>query len=134
MKFFIISYVNSLERRKYVAVLFSWIKQRIQCLPAQYSYDLTVNSFGKAFAHVRNRLLMKKAHGTNRIVEEWKHWRILYENDTLCVKIRKISYTDLLHFSTRKHNLVSFLGRIVFWQYNCIVVFYILGGFFRRKR
>ena len=23
-------------------------------------------------------------------------------------------YTDLLHFSTRKHNLVSFFGRIVF--------------------
>jgi hypothetical protein len=28
-----------------------------------------VNSFGKAFAHVQNCLLMKKAHGTNRIVE-----------------------------------------------------------------
>jgi NifB/MoaA-like Fe-S oxidoreductase len=38
-------------------------------LPGQYSYDLTVNSFGKAFAHVRNCLLMEKAHGTNRIVE-----------------------------------------------------------------
>jgi hypothetical protein len=36
-----------------------------------------VNSFGKAFAHVRNCLLMKKAHGTNRIVEEQKHWQIL---------------------------------------------------------
>jgi hypothetical protein len=35
----------------------------------QYSYDLTVNSFGKAFAHVQNCLLEKKAHGTNRIVE-----------------------------------------------------------------
>jgi hypothetical protein len=41
-----------------------------------------VNSFGKAFAYVRNCLLMKKAHGTNRIVEEQAHWRILYENDT----------------------------------------------------
>jgi hypothetical protein len=48
----------------------------------EYSYDLTVNSFRKTFAHVRNCLLMKKAHGTNRMVEEWKHWRILYENDT----------------------------------------------------
>jgi hypothetical protein len=27
-----------------------------------------VNSFGKAFAHVQNCLLTKKAHGTNRIV------------------------------------------------------------------
>jgi hypothetical protein len=26
----------------------------------------------------------------------------------VCVKIKKICYTDLLHFSTRKHNLVSF--------------------------
>ena len=62
MKFFIISYVfiNSLERRKYVAVWFSCIQERIQCSPTQYSYDLTVNSFGKAFAHVRNCLLMKK--------------------------------------------------------------------------
>jgi hypothetical protein len=26
----------------------------------------------------------------------------------LCVKIKKTCYTELLHFSTRKHNLVSF--------------------------
>ena len=32
----------------------------------------------------------------------------------LCVKIKKRCYTDLLHFSTRKHNLVSFFGRIIF--------------------
>jgi hypothetical protein len=25
----------------------------------------------------------------------------------LCIKIKKRSYTDLLHFSTRKHNLVK---------------------------
>ena len=60
LKFFVISYVNSLERRQYVAVWFSSIRERIQCWPAPYSYDLTVNSFGKAFAHVRNCLLMKK--------------------------------------------------------------------------
>jgi hypothetical protein len=46
LKFFIVSYVNSLERRKYVAVWFSSIRERIQCWPAPYSYDLTVNSFG----------------------------------------------------------------------------------------
>jgi hypothetical protein len=78
-----------------------------------YSYDLTVYSFGKVFAHERNWLLTKKhmAHW----IESWnwiKHWRILYENDTkrriqLCVKIKKRRYTDLLHFSTRKHNLVK---------------------------
>ena len=32
----------------------------------------------------------------------------------LCVKIKKRCYTDLLHFSTRRHNLVSFFDRIVF--------------------
>jgi hypothetical protein len=48
----------------------------------------------------------------------------------LCVKIKKRCYTDLLHFSTRKHNLVSFFVWIVFWQ-NCIVVFYIF--FFQEK-
>ena len=82
-----------------------------------YSYDLTVNSFGKAFAHVRNWLLTKKhmAHS----IESWnwiKHWRILYENDTkrriqICAKKKKKKkrcYTDPLHFSTRKHNLVIF--------------------------
>jgi hypothetical protein len=79
-----------------------------------YSNYLIVNSFGKAFAHVRNWLLTKKhmAHW----IESWnwiKHWRILCENDTkrriqLCVKIKKRCYTDLLHFSTRKHNLEIF--------------------------
>ena len=34
----------------------------------------------------------------------------------LCVKIKKRCYTDLPHLSTRKHNLVSFFGRIVFGQ------------------
>jgi hypothetical protein len=83
-------------------------------LTRTYSYDPTVNSFGKAFAHVRNWLLTKKhmAHW----IESWnwiKHWRILYENDTkrriqLGVKIKKRCYTDLLHFSTRKHKISIF--------------------------
>jgi hypothetical protein len=53
----------SCRRRKYVAVWFSSIQSRLQCLPAQYSCihtTYTVNSFGKAFAHVRNCLLKKK--------------------------------------------------------------------------
>ena len=64
--------------------------------------------------HVRNCLL-KKTHGTNRIVELNKNIDGFYTKTTqkggfskLCVKIKKRSYTDLLHFSTRKHNLVSF--------------------------
>jgi hypothetical protein len=32
----------------------------------------------------------------------------------ICVKIKKRCYTDLLHFSTCKHNLVYLFGRIVF--------------------
>ena len=31
-----------------------------------------------------------------------------------CVNIKNKWYIDLLHFSTRKHNLVSFFGRMVF--------------------
>ena len=90
----------------------------------------TVTSFGKAFAHVRNCLLEKSTW------HKQKHWRTLHENDTggfskPCVKIKNRCYTDLLHFSTRKHNLVSFFGWIVFWQ-NCIVVFYIFF-FFQEK-
>jgi len=59
-------------------------------------------------------------------VELWKNKNIdrFYTKTTqkggfskLCVKKKKICYTDLLHFSTRKHNLVSFFGRIVFSQY-----------------
>jgi hypothetical protein len=33
----------------------------------------------------------------------------------LCVKIKERCYTDLLHFSTRKHNLVSFFGVGKYW-------------------
>jgi hypothetical protein len=59
LKFFIISYVNSLERRKYVAVLFSWTQERIKCLPAQYSCihtTYTVNPFVKNY----NAILLSK--------------------------------------------------------------------------
>ena len=58
-------------------------------------------------------------------VESWKNKNIdgFYMITTqkggfskLCVKIKKRCYTDLFHFSPRKHNLVSFFGRIVFWQ------------------
>jgi hypothetical protein len=56
-------------------------------------------------------------------IESWKNENIdgLYTKTTqkggfskLCVKIKQSCYTDLLHFSTRKHNLVSFFGRIIF--------------------
>jgi hypothetical protein len=56
-------------------------------------------------------------------VESWKNKNIdrFYTKTTqkggfskLCVKIKKRCYTDLLHFSTRKHNLVYFLSQIIF--------------------
>jgi hypothetical protein len=53
-------------------------------------------------------------------VESWKIKNIdgfytkTTQNGKLCVKIKKSCNTNLLHFSTRKHNLVYFFGRIVF--------------------
>ena len=58
-------------------------------------------------------------------VESWKNKNIdgLYTKTTqkggfskLCVKIKKTCYTNLLHFSTRKHNLVYFFDRIILRQ------------------
>jgi hypothetical protein len=87
LKFFIISYVNSLERRKYVAFWFSCIQLRLQCLPAQYSYysyDLTVNSFGKAFAHVRNCLNSDSLYAFKEIsffsINSHLEWRTMLSN------------------------------------------------------
>jgi hypothetical protein len=55
----------------------------------------------------------------------------------LRVKIKKksvISTYSIFQHVYGKHNLVSFYGRIVFWQKNCIVVFYIiLGGGFQEE-
>jgi hypothetical protein len=59
---------------------------------------------------------MKKAHETSRIVELNKNIDGFYTKTTqkgefskLCGKIeKKMLYKKLLHFSTRKHNLVSF--------------------------
>jgi hypothetical protein len=56
-------------------------------------------------------------------IELWKNKNIdvFYMKTTqkgrfskLCVKIIKKCYTDLLHFSTRKHNLVSFSAESYF--------------------
>jgi hypothetical protein len=57
----------------------------------------------------------EKAHDIN------KHIDGFYAKTTqkggfskLCVKINKRCYTGIPHFSTRKHNLVSFFGQIGF--------------------
>ena len=84
---------------------------------------------------------MKKAHGTNRIVELNKKIDGFYTKTTqkggfskLCVKIKKRCYTNLLHFSTRKHNLVYFVGRIVFSHWVKLHrSFFIYWFFFQEK-
>jgi hypothetical protein len=76
-----------------------------------HSYDLQVTSFGKTFAHVQNCLLKKKHMAQTKTLTRKRRKK---EDSAKCVKIKKRCYTDLLHFSTRKHNLVSFFGRIVF--------------------
>jgi hypothetical protein len=93
---FFISYVNSLER-------FSSIQSRLQCLPVQYSYihtTYTVNSFGKAFAHVRNRLLKKTHMAQTKMTQKGGFSK-------LCVKIKK----NMLYRPTPFFNTY---GRIVY--------------------
>ena len=57
--------------------------------------------------------LIRESVGTNRIVELNKtltdsiRKRHKKEDSASCVKIKKRCYSDLLHFSTRKHNSVS---------------------------
>jgi hypothetical protein len=70
-----------------------------------------MNLFGKAFAHVQNCLQKEKHMAQTKILMDSTQKRGFSK---LCVKIEKRCYTDLLHFSTRKHNLVSFFGRVVF--------------------
>ena len=71
----------------------------------------TMNPFGKALAHVQNCLQKEKHMAQTKILMDSTQKRGFSK---LCVKIKKRCYTDLLHFSTRKHNLVSFFGRVVF--------------------
>ena len=76
------------ERRKYVAVWFSCIQSIF--IHSYIHTTYIVNSFGKAFAHVQNCLLKKKAHGTNKNIDGF------YTKTTqkggfskLCVKLKK---------------------------------------------
>ena len=99
-----------------------------------YSVTYKVNLFGKVFAHVRNCLRKEKhMHGTNKNIDGF------YTKTTQIwefrVKIKKsvIPTYSIFQHVYGKHNLVSFYGRIVFWQKNCIVVFYIILGFFQEE-
>ena len=130
MKFFIISYVNSLEQRKYVVVWFSYVPQRIQCWPAHIHTTWQ-------WIHSGKRLCMCEIdcwrRSTWHTESNHRNEYNMDENDTkriiqLCVKIKKRCYTDLFHFSTHKHNLVFFsrpnhiltveLRRIFFFIYS----------------
>ena len=132
-----ISYVNSLERRKYVAVWFFSIQSRLQCLPAQYSYihtTYTVNSFGKAFAHVRNCLLKKKHMAQAKTLTDSTRKRHKKEDSTSFVY--KLKKDVIPTYSIFQH--VSIIYSIFFRQNHILTVelhrsfLYIL--FFRRKR
>jgi hypothetical protein len=148
LKFFIISYVNSLERRKYVAVWFSSIQERIQCWPAQYSYDLyhvtldTVlgdHQFFRGIQAVRfdflnfkscqysmfytNKLFWTKSQVSdvqNRIVEVQKHWRILHENDTKrrIQQMRK-RYKCVDNFAQVVYS-IKYIYKLISWKYRII--------------
>jgi hypothetical protein len=51
----------------------------------------------------------------------------------LCVKIKKRCYTDLLHFSTRKHNLVGFFRPNHYLTVELRRIFFIYSFFFQEK-
>ena len=76
-----------------------------------------MNSFGKAYAKLfvdEESTWHKSNRGRTNTLTDSIRKRHKKEDSASCVKIKKRCYTDLLHFSTRKHNLVSFFGRIVF--------------------
>jgi hypothetical protein len=71
------------------------------------------------------------------------HWQLLWITrkhvvghkggfSKFCANIKERCDTHQLHFATRRHNLVSFFGWIVFWQ-NCILVFYNAQTLYRMR-
>ena len=80
-----------------------------------HAYDLHSELILQSVCACAKLFVEVKANGTN------KHIDGFYTKTTqkggfskLCGKINKRCYTDLLHFSTSKQNLVSFFVRIVF--------------------
>jgi hypothetical protein len=68
-----------------------------------------VNSFGKAFVQVQNCLLKKMHMAQTKTMTDSTRKRQKKEDSASFVQKLKKSYNDLLHFSTRKHNLVSLI-------------------------
>ena len=111
MTFFIISYVNSLER---------FIRESVWAC-AKLIVD-------------------EEAHGTlNRIVELNKtltdsiRKRHKKEDSALCKNLKKRCHTDLLHFSTRKHNLVFFFPAESYFNSRIASYFFYIYFFFQEK-
>ena len=80
-----------------------------------HSYDLHSELIRESVCACVKLFVEEKAHGTNENIDG------LYTKTTqkggfskLCVKIKKRCYTDLLHFSTRKHNLDLFSAESYF--------------------
>ena len=110
-------------------------------LPAQYSYDLTVNSFGKAFAHVRNCLLMTNMctwHKSNRgrrktLTDSTRKRHKKKGFSKLCVKIKKKdvipTYSIFQHVS-----IIQYLFSAESYFDSRIASNFFIYSFFRRKR
>jgi hypothetical protein len=92
LKFLIISYVNSLERRKYVAVWFSFIQERIQCLPAIRilftNYDIITDFLNLAFCSEHFISIKHWILATFNINKQ-------FNSDSLCTFNRHINTTML---------------------------------------
>jgi hypothetical protein len=78
-------------------------------------FDLchVLSSSTNNFAHAQMLSQMSSLSGPKTLTDSIRK-RHKKEDSVSFVKIKKRCYSDLLHFSTRKHNLVSFFGRIIF--------------------
>ena len=80
-----------------------------------HSYDLHSELIRLSVCACAKLFVEEKAHGANKHIDGFDTKTTQKGGfSKLCVKINQRCYTDLLHFSTRKHNLVSLFGRIVF--------------------
>jgi hypothetical protein len=96
-----------------LSVSFSYRIRQCFCLIPRFDWCHVLSSSTTNFAHAQTLSRMSSLSGRMNIA------RVNIGSQKggfskLCVKIKKRCYTDLHHFSTRKHKLVSFFGRIIF--------------------
>ena len=145
MKFFIISYVNSLEpgnslleRRKHAAVWFSCFSKTFSVYPhiiiVLFIYSVT---YSVKCLHMCKIICGRKSTcmtQTKRLTKTTQIWGF----SKLCVKIKKKSVIptySIFQHAYSKHNLVSFYAESYFDSRIASSFFILfLGGVFRRKR